>query len=662
MNQRELYIALGAKSETDILRHFPNRYEDLRPTLIPETPEDGQRIVAKGKVSGLHSINKGHTSIIRFRLMTFSGKVLPCMIYNQPFYITKVSSDKELLAVLYYSEPRKTFMVQSLFDLDSYYVMTGMRPVYTLPKSVSNYYFTSMIKKMLSYPMEDEMMKSIIPQRLIDKYRFMNQLDAYRCIHLPKNEKDLKEGLRVFKYEEALSYSVNALMLKSKADRSKKYSSSKIDHQKINTFVKNLSYKLTKDQLSAIHEIVTDMEKDTIMYRLLQGDVGTGKTIVAFTALYANYLRGNQGLLVAPTFELSRQHYQNALKVFDSYGIKCCFLSGNGMTASEKRRVLEEMKNGVGNILISTHAAISDSVKFKELGLTIIDEQQRFGVEQRERLLEKGDINDLLMMSATPIPRTLSQVINADMDVSTLSEFPHGIRDVHSAVVTSQDPLIHRAIDRALASERQIFVVAPRIEKQGDKDTTLSAESIYQDLTERYGVDNVQLLHGRLRKEEQDRIIKDFAEGKKLILVSTTVIEVGIDVSMAALLIVYEANYFGLSSLHQLRGRIGRSGLFALALFVYDGKDKDAKEKLDFLVKSNDGLRISEFDLRQRGSGSYSGTSQSGSSELKVCNFVEDLAMFQYAKADAINILNNPNDPENKEYLSKLKKEKILLS
>ncbi len=657
MNQKELYISLGAKNDEDVLRVFPSRYEDLNVTPLVLEPQDGQRFVFKGKISNLKNFTARNNSLIRFKLLVNYLTPISCILYNQPFYLNRLSSGKELCLVAYYSDARKAYMVQSVLDLDSYYVLTGIRPIYNLPKAISTSYFTNYIKKVLSFPRQDTFMLNKVPKYLIDKYRFLNEFDAYRCVHLPRNDKDLKEGLRVFKYEEALAYSVNALAMKKKADSRKRDMIRPISHDAINKFVKNLKYKLTHDQLVAIKEIVLNMESEKIMFRLLQGDVGTGKTIVAFIALYANYLRFKQGVLLAPTFELASQHYQNALEVFKDYDINIAFLAGNSLKAKEKTKLLNDLAHGHIDILISTHSATSDKVAFKDLGLSIIDEQQLFGVEQREKLLYKGEANDLLMMSATPIPRTLSQIINADLDVSTLSEFPHGMRNVQTKVITSQDPILFKAIDKALQVSRQVFIVAPKINEGASKAS--AATEVYEEIAKRYK-DKAQLLHGKIKKEVQDEIIQKFVNNEKPILVSTTVIQVGIDVSTACLLIIYDANYFGLSTLHQLRGRVGRSGDFALALLVYDGNDKDAKEKLDFLAKSNDGLAISQFDLRQRGAGSYSGTNQSGKSDLLVCNFVDDLKMFEYAKKDAEDILNNPSDKDNAAYLKSLDLEKKL--
>ncbi len=653
MNQKELYSALNATSEEDILRHFPARYENLSVTPLPHVLKNGQRFVFLSKPESIRSINKGGTSLIRFKIRV-SLSLLDCMIFNQPFYMQKLSCQKELCFVLYYSEVRKAFIVHLILDSDAYSVITGIRPIYNLPKNVSQSFFSMQLRKILSQPKEAVFMVSKVPQKYVERYRLLNEFDAYRCVHLPRNQEHLKEGLRVFKYEEALSYCIRSLANKKEIDALKKEGFLPIPHKEVNQFVKNLPYKLTLDQLSAIRDIVLDMEKPNVMNRLLQGDVGTGKTIVSFAALYANSLRNLQGVLMAPTFELAMQHYQNAKKVFSSYSLAIAFLSG-ATSAKEKKKILEDLKKGDVQLLISTHSAFSKDVVFDRLGLVIIDEQQLFGVEQREALLQKGKAVDILMMSATPIPRTLAQIINADIAVTTLTQFPFGERNVQTKVIQSVDPLLYKAIDKALEVHRQVFIVTPKITEE--KKGASSVEKVYEEISSRYK-EKAQLLHGKIKKEIQDEIIQKFSSGDKPILVSTTVIQVGIDVSKACLLIVYDANYFGISTLHQLRGRIGRSGDYALALLVYDGNDEEAKEKLDFLAKSNDGLAISQFDLKQRGSGSYGGVNQAGKSELQVCNFVDDLKLFECAKKDAAEILSAPENEENSAYLKSLNLDK----
>lgn len=658
MNLSDFYKAMNAEGVEDILRHFPVRYESLLPSGNPLSPHDGERCVVLGLPFSVHAISPRNTSIIRFKIKSQTA-VLSAILFNQPFYLTRLSGKKELLFVLYYSEPRKAFIVHGVHDPDSFYAMTGIRPVYSLPKSVPTSYFTNYLKKMLQSPSEASYLLSPVPRRLQEKYRLLDEKDAYRAVHFPRTEEELKNGLRVFKYEEALSYSVRSLLLKRKADRKKKRRNPPIDHRKINAIVKTIPYRLTQDQLTAIREIVLDMEKERVMYRLLQGDVGTGKTIVCLVCLYANSLRGKQGVLMAPTFELAHQHFRNALRFFKDTPVRLAFLANAAsMKAKEKREIEEGLKNGEIDILIGTHAALSEKIQFHDLGLSVIDEQQLFGVEQRDSLLSKGE-SDLLMVTATPIPRTLSQIINADLDVSTLEQFPQGKRNVKTKVVRSTDPIIDDAIRKCLEVKRQIFVVAPKID-ENDKDKA-NAKSIFKEMCQRYGSENCQLLHGRMKKEDQKEVYDAFLKGDKPILVSTTVVEVGIDVSRAALLIVYDANCFGLSSLHQLRGRIGRSGDFALCLLIYDGRDEESQDKLSFLAGSNDGFQISQYDLKLRGAGSYSGERQSGKSELSVCNFVSDYNIFRCAKEDAKEILESPEERENAEYLSALDRRKEML-
>lgn len=654
MTESQFYTLLNASNVEDVLRHFPSRYEDLNVTELNEPFLDGKRYVVKGIVKDLRSLNNRYSSIIRFKCHTFSGKVLSCLLVNQSFYMNIIANNTEKLLVLYYSETRKCFIVNSITNIDSYFALTGIRPIYSLPKGISQSYFISYLKKILTNSSYSKYIKSKVPTLYQNKYHLLNDYEAFKLVHLPKDEKSLYQGLRVFKYEEALAYSIRSLLIKKENEKKKK-DVLKIDHNKINDFIKNLSFKLTNSQNKCIKEIILDLESEKVMYRLLQGDVGSGKTIVSFISLYGNYLRGKQGVLLSPTFELAYQHYQNALKVFKDYNLNIKFLYGNIKT-KEKKEMLEQLKTNQIDILISTHSVLTDDVIFSNLGLTIIDEQQLFGVKQRETILNKSTTCDLLMMSATPIPRTLSQIINIDIDVSTIDELPYGNKNICTVVTNTSDPIIDKAIRKCLEKGRQIFVIVPKIEEGDNK--IKSVEDLYEEYSLRYNIDNISCLNGKIKKEERDKIFLDFTTGKKKILISTTVIEVGIDVKKAGLLIVYNANYFGLSSLHQLRGRIGRSGDFALAILLYDGNDSKAKEKLKFLSENNDGMKISQYDLKMRGTGSYEGEKQSGKSELQVCNFVDDYNIFIESKKDASEILSNLNDKENEEFLKYLNLDK----
>ena len=656
MNVPDLYRLLKAHGVEDVLRHFPVRYESLLPCGNVQAPKDHERFVLRGYPFQVKSVTARGTSIVRFRIKSDVSN-LPALLCNQAFYLPKLYKGQELLFVMSYSEARKAYLVLSIHDSESYFAQTGIRPVYSLPKGISQSYFSSYLRKILMPGGEADDVASPLPGRLVEKYRLMKEKDAFRAVHFPRTDEELRRGLRVFKYEEALSYAVRSLMLRKKAEGRKKSVSLPIDRRKINAKIKSLPYHLTHDQVVAIREIVLDMEGSKVMYRLLQGDVGTGKTIVSLLALYANALRHRQGVLMAPTFELASQHYRNALSFFQETGLSVAFLaSGVALSAKERREILRRLREGEVSVLVATHAALSEKIQFQDLGLAIIDEQQLFGVRQRDQLLQKGD-SDLLMVTATPIPRTLSQVVNSDIDVSTLEQYPFGKRNVKTKVIRSTDPILHQAIAKCLAVGRQIFVVAPKIEGEEGR---ASAEAIHREMDERYPGE-CQLLHGRIKKDEQKEIYRRFLSGEKKILVATTIVEVGIDVSKAALLVVYDANCFGLSSLHQLRGRIGRSGDFALALLVYDGFDKDSQDKLDFLSRCDDGFRISEYDLSMRGAGSYSGERQSGQSELQVCNFVKDFKIFFAAKEDAAEILQNAEEEENARYLRLLPKEETNL-
>lgn len=646
MTLSEMYKLLSCKNDEDLLRKFPIKYDSLETTKIDDIPQENKRYVFKGIPEQVVVLSKYNKDLIRFKL-NMADKVISCLLYKQPFYLPKILKRDPLIFVLYYSDTRKLYVVNSIYDTDSLYALSGIKPVYSLAKGIQVSYFTNQIKKILSST-KIYSFKWKIPLKYVKKYNFIEEGLAYKYIHLPKDKDELYKGQRLLKYEEALSFFVSSLKMKKDVEEKKNKEIRSIDHNKINDFVKTLNYKLTKDQSVAIKEIVSDMEANKRMYRLLQGDVSTGKTLVAFVSLYANYLRGKQGVMVSPTFELTKQHFENSLKVFNSLNIRIKLLT-SALTTKQREEVLNEIKENKVDIVFSTHSVFSDDIQFSSLGLAVIDEQQLFGVKQREMVLSKGECTDLLMMSATPIPRTLSQIINSDVDVSTLSEYPIGIRNVETRLINSTDPILHKAILKAISSNRQVFIIAPKIFE--GKSSSASAESIYEKMKELYGEDKVQLIHGKIKKEERDSIYQKFLNNEKPILVSTTVIEVGIDVSSAGLLVVYDANYFGLSSLHQLRGRIGRSGQYALALLIYDGSDQEAKDKLDFLAKTNNGLSISEYDLLHRGPGDYWGERQSGSkSFLKITNFVLDQKIFAYAKSDAIEILNNLSDKDNKNF------------
>lgn len=645
MNKFELLEKLQVSSDIEILEKLPSRYIDLSPLSDDIFLGDGRMIRGCYQIYEVKT-NRAH-GIIRFGAKnSVNGICHPFIIYNQMFYLNRIATGKTLFIVGRYSARFKSIVVSAVYELSSWFVQSEIKPFYRLPGGIGQSYFMNVIDNIL----HSSLMQYIgnnVPDEFVKKYRLIPRGQAFKIVHQPDGKKKLQEGLRTFKYEEALAYCMKMEVNKRLRSIYKKGAHLSIDRNKMNALVKKLPFSLTKDQIQCTKEIMDDMDSSNVMFRILQGDVGTGKTAVALLSLFANTIRGGQGVLFAPTTSLAIQHYKNALSFYSGFNVKVGLLISN-MKQSQKKRLLEELACGDIDVLISTQAGIEKGVTFKKLTLSIIDEQQQFGVDQRMTMMKKGDYVDTLMMSATPIPRTMSRIVFGDLDISELKEFPKGItRHVDTKVVNSQSQLISKAINRALEIKRQVFVVVPRIDgDEEDESNKLSAKEVYDDYVKEYGEDKVQLLHGRMKKDDQNEVLNKFRNNEKPILISTSIIEVGVDVQEACLMIIYSANYFGLSALHQLRGRVGRNGKNGLTLLVYDGDDDQAIDKLNYLATHTDGFDISQYDLKSRGAGDWAGTDQSGHDGLSVINFDKDRKIFECAMEDAKEILDNANSNE----------------
>lgn len=649
----EIYEELGFQSDLELLQHLPRRYESLVPTPLKERYEDRERLVVRGSiVQAPYALAGG--KMLRFDICHLTGVRLKAFIFGQDFYRYLLRPGLEYLFVGRYNLKQRALAVIQVVRSDSEFARAGIKPIYSLPKKIKANDFYRLIKTVLSDP--QLVIPEIIPNDYRRKYRLESRRQAFIDVHRPQNYESLAQGLRVFKYEEALKYALNSICLRQYARSIKKSVTAKIDPKNVNDFVRALGFKLTGDQLKSIREIVVDLNGPAPMNRLLEGDVGTGKTAVALTALYANCLREAQGALMAPTLTLARQHFDKARPIFEEFGISVV-LYDSGLARAEKEACRKKIADGRAQIVIGTHALFAGEVKFRSLGLSVIDEQHRFGVAQRTALAQKGEGSDLLMMSATPIPRTLSKIMYSDLDISYLTEFPNKIRKVKTLVCRSDDRRLGDSVDWALGKGRQVFVVAPKIDDDLAGSRRYSAKSVYDEYAKRYGSDRVGLLHGRMKSLDKEETYRKFAEGRLPILVSTTVIEVGIDVPRAALMVVYEANYFGLATLHQLRGRIGRDGEAAGAIFIYDGTDEEARKRLDFLAETTDGFKIAEYDLMMRGAGSYVGENQTGESELTVANFVTDKKVFLAAQEDAGYIYEHLDNPSYNVYYQDIRKD-----
>lgn len=645
MNKFELLEKLQVSSDIEILEKLPSRYIDLSPLSDDIFLGDGRMIRGCYQIYEVKT-NRAH-GIIRFGAKnSVNGICHSFIIYNQMFYLNRIATGKTLFIIGRYSVRFKSIVVSAVYELSSWFVQSEIKPFYRLPGGIGQSYFMNVIDNIL----HSSLMRYIgnnVPDEFVKKYRLIPRGQAFKIVHQPDGKKQLQEGLRTFKYEEALAYCMKMEVNKRLRSIYKKGAHLSIDRNEMNALVKKLPFSLTKDQIQCTKEIMDDMDSSNVMFRILQGDVGTGKTAVALLSLFANTIRGGQGVLFAPTTSLAIQHYKNALSFYSGFNVKVGLLISN-MKQSQKKRLLEELACGDIDVLISTQAGIEKGVTFKKLTLSIIDEQQQFGVDQRMTMMKKGDYVDTLMMSATPIPRTMSRIVFGDLDISELKEFPKGItRHVDTKVVNSQSQLISKAINRALEIKRQVFVVVPRIDgDEEDESNKLSAKEVYDDYVKKYGEDKVQLLHGRMKKDDQNEVLNKFRNNEKPILISTSIIEVGVDVQEACLMIIYSANYFGLSALHQLRGRVGRNGKNGLTLLVYDGDDDQAIDKLNYLATHTDGFDISQYDLKSRGAGDWAGTDQSGHDGLSVINFDKDRKIFECAMEDAKEILDNANSNE----------------
>ena len=633
---------MGIFTPYDVVNHLPRRYEDFTYTLEKDI-KDKQRLVLLGKVISLPKVvmAKG-INITTFDFMSNSRRYYKVVFFNQP-YLTKYLKIDEIYSLV------GTFNLKRN-ELNGQKILKGeipalerLKPIYSLPSEYQNHLFASLVKKSLEQV--HGQIFSTVPYDYLNKYRLVNKEVALNWAHNPKSPQEIHQALRHLKYEEALLFS-----LKNQLIRESNKSLSKIKKEPISVdicapFIDSLPYQLTKDQLTACEEIIEDMNQNSLMYRLLQGDVGTGKTLVSFVALFANYLRGDQGALMAPTDALARQHYANATKLFKNTKLKIALLLGS-TPASEKKQIKDDLKEGYIDIIIGTHALFTKDTIYSSLGLVIIDEQHRFGVNQRIALANKGEHADLLMMSATPIPRSLALTIYGDLDISTLYTFPSTKRDVKTIITNSEDHLIYQTIDEALENNKQVYVIAPLIDFS--EDGKFSVEQLYARYLLRYK-SIVGLLHGRMKQEEKEETLNKFYSGEIKILVSTQVVEVGIDVKNANTMVIYDATHFGLASLHQLRGRIGRDGYKSTCLLVSNDEEAD---KLEILTRSEDGFAIAEEDMKQRGPGELTGVKQSGIPDFSFLNIVDDYKIFVVARDDAKEILKN-KDNKNYQWLIK---------
>ena len=641
---------MGIFTPLDVVNHLPRRYENLNYTE-ERNLEDKQRVVILGKLVSIPRLVKARkVQLITFEFLSKNGNYFKVVAFNRAYLMNNLNLDDDFTLSGVYVKKENEINLINIYkgEIPS---ENRLKAIYQLPSDFQNYLFSNLAKKSLAQ-LEGNIYGSI-PYHFLNKYRLVDKETALKWAHFPKSLNEIHQSHRHLKYEEALLFSIKNQLIREENKSLGKVKKEPIGLDLCEDFISSFPFELTEDQRTVASEIIEDMNQSSLMYRLLQGDVGTGKTIVSFIALYANYLRGDQGVLMAPTDALARQHYENAKKILANTKVKIALLLGATST-KDKKEIYQDINEGYIDIVIGTHALFAKGLQYSSLGLAIIDEQHRFGVNQRITLAGKGDNTDLLMMSATPIPRSLALTIYGDLEISTLYTFPNKHRDVTTKIVSSNDEKIYKYIDQALDNNKRVYVIAPLIDYR--EDERYSVEQLYARYVLKYRA-KVGLLHGKMKNDEKQEALEKFYNGVTPILVSTQVIEVGIDVKSANTMIIYDANNFGLASLHQLRGRIGRDGSKAICLLAVDNIDEEEKERLSILVESEDGFKIAEQDMKLRGPGDLTGIRQSGIPSFSFLNIIDDFKIFEVARDDAKEIVKHKDEKQYLWVINKAKKE-----
>ena len=624
----------------DLVTHYPFRYDILERNDLSEV-EDGGKIIIDGKVESIPILMRFKAGLnkMNFRLVTPSG-VVGVSIFNRAFLKSQLTVGTGI-TVIGKLDKSKNVITASDIKMGVLSNKVRIEPVYHCTSGLTNKNISTYINMALL--MHGKEIPDYIPGEYIEKYNFLNKKTALNVIHNPSTSEKLKEVTIRLKYEELFEFMFKINYLKEQNKREKNGLAREIDRSKLDKFIESIPFELTKDQLTAVDEILTDLEDSSRMNRLLQGDVGSGKTIVAFIGMLANHLSGYQSALMAPTEILAMQHYLNLKKFLEKEDIRIELLTGS-TTKKEKTEIYKGLKDGSISMVIGTHALIQDEVEYNNLGLVITDEQHRFGVHQRANLQNKGVKPDVLYMSATPIPRTYALTIFGDMDVSTIKERPKGRQKIDTYLKTNAEikDVLGMMYDE-LKAGHQVYVIAPLIEESENSDLTNVCElrdKMKLAFGEHYKID---IVHGKMSSGAKDLIMEQFKKNEVQILISTTVVEVGVDVPNATTIVIFDADRFGLSTLHQLRGRVGRGTSKSQCILI---SDSDA-ERLKIMETVDDGFEISEEDFKLRGHGDLFGTKQSGDMSFKIANIKSDYKILLQAKKDSKEyLLNKDNDSD----------------
>lgn len=624
----KLLNKLSIYDTNDLITYYPFRYEVLKKTDLTSDKVVISGIVESTPVTSyFKKINK-----ISFRL-NVNNKIINVVIFNRAFLKNNIYVSKVITVIGKYDETKNLLTAQDI-KFEDIKDNCKIEPIYHLTKGITSKSLNNYINKAIT----STNVIDYIPDILCKKYNFINKEEAIYIVHNPVNNNKLKNSILRTKYEELFLFMLKINALKLNNDEKSIGYKKDIDLKKINEFIDNLPFSLTEDQLSALDDIFDDLKSDKRMNRLLQGDVGSGKTIVAIISMYALYLCGYQSALMSPTEVLAKQHYENIVNLFSNFDVKVCLLLGS-TKKSEKKIIYEKIEKGEIDFIIGTHSLIQDDIKYNNLGLVITDEQHRFGVNQRNNLRNKGNMPDVLYMSATPIPRTYALTIYGDMDISIIKSMPKGRKKIITKVYKSKDIKdVLFQIKNELDNNHQIYIISPLIEETDTEEENIKKlEKKFKLAFKNY---NIGILHGKLSSKEKEDIMNKFLNNDINILISTTIVEVGVDVKNATMIVIFDAYKFGLATLHQLRGRVGRNELQSYCLLI---SDKES-ERLNIMEKVSDGFILAEEDLKLRGYGDLFGVKQSGDMTFKMANLRKDYKILLEAKKDSIEILKNINN------------------
>lgn len=624
--------ALNLYTKDDVINYFPYRYNVYTPVKLRECSE-GDTCTITGYVESAAKVFfiRKNLNKLSFAFNTGS-ELVNVTIFNRAYLKPNIRIKSYISVIGKYNRKFNTFMASDIKLTPI--TKTVIEPVYHLNQGIKRSNFKKLVDEILDNTVE---IKSNVPDYLIEKYNFINKKEAVTNVHKPKDINSLKKADLHLIYEELFTFMLKVSYLKEKNASDGKFNIKSFDEDKVNNFISSLPFNLTDGQMQAVSDIKDDFLSKKKMNRLILGDVGSGKTIVSFIALYMNMLAGYQGVLMAPTEILAVQHFNNMKSLFgDKLNIQ---LLTSSTKKGERNKILQNLKNGETQVLIGTHSLLNDELVYNNLGLVITDEQHRFGVNQRQTLQEKGKDVDVLYMSATPIPRTLALTIYGDMDITEIRTKPGGRKEIITKIFKNSElkNVLEKMLDEIKAGH-QIYVVAPLIDDEEDEKMNVTSLKDKFDVAFN-GMVPTGLLHGKMKPNQKDEVMNSFKNCDTKILISTTVIEVGVDVKNATMMVIFNAERFGLATLHQLRGRVGRNDMQSYCYLI---SDYDA-ERLKVLEESNDGFYISEQDFKLRGGGDIFGIRQSGEQSFKIANLNRDYKILMQCKSDAEEFLQSKN-------------------